>query len=307
MLPALYTRAVSDSKTYSGFVALVGKPNVGKSTLLNAMLGVKIAPISPKPQTTRKQVRGIHTEGNRQIIFVDTPGWHEAADAMSEYMIRQITQALSEVNVVLWVVDLRHPPTREDELVARALRPLKDQVNILLVGNKADAAKRAEAAMQAYSELLPGLETRMISAQDERDAADLRNEILALLLEGPFFFPEDFARSDQSPEEWTAEIVREEAMKRLKEELPYAIATKTEEFEERDNGVMFIRTVIYVEREGHKPILIGSGGRMLREIGAAARKQLEIFLSRKVYLELAVKVYPNWRKDPEALRELGYE
>ncbi len=297
---------MTEGTTYSGFVALVGKPNVGKSTLLNSMLGVKIAPISPKPQTTRKRVRGIHTEGNRQIVFVDTPGWHEAADAMSEYMIRQITDALAEVNVVLWLVDLRHPPTHEDELVARALRPLKGQVPIFLVGNKADAAKYPDAALQAYAELLPGLETRMISAQNERDAKALRDEVLALLPEGPFFFPEDYAKGDQTPEEWAAEIVREEAMKRLKEEIPYSIATKTEEFELRDNGVFYIQVNIYVERENHKPILIGSGGRMLREIGAAARKQLEVFLAHKVYLDLQVKVYPNWRKDPEALRELGY-
>jgi GTP-binding protein Era len=297
---------VTEGTTYSGFVALVGKPNVGKSTLVNSMLGVKIAPISPKPQTTRKRVRGIHTEGNRQIVFVDTPGWHEAADALSEYMIRQITEALAEVNVVLWLVDLRHPPTHEDELVARALRPLKGQVPIFLVGNKADAARYPEAAMQAYAELLPGLETRMISAQNERDAKTLRDEVLSLLPEGPFFFPEDYAKGDQTPEEWAAEIVREEAMKRLKEEIPYSVATKTEEFELRENGMFYIQVNIYVEREGHKPILIGAKGRMLKEIGAAARKQLEVFLARKVYLDLQVKVYPNWRKDPEALRELGY-
>ncbi len=297
---------MTEGTTYSGFVALVGKPNVGKSTLVNSMLGVKIAPISPKPQTTRKRVRGIHTEGNRQIVFVDTPGWHEAADAMSEYMIRQITEALAEVNVVLWLVDLRHPPTHEDELVARALRPLKGQVPIFLVGNKADAARYPEAAMQAYAELLPGLETRMISAQNERDAKSLRDEVLSLLPEGPFFFPEDYAKGDQTPEEWAAEIVREEAMKRLKEEIPYSVATKTEAFELRDNGMFYIQVNIYVEREGHKPILIGAKGRMLKEIGAAARKQLEVFLARKVYLDLQVKVYPNWRKDPEALRELGY-
>lgn len=298
---------MSKAITYSGFVGIVGKPNVGKSTLLNAMLGVKVAPISPKPQTTRKRIRGIHSEENRQIVFVDTPGWHESADALSDYMIRQITEALAEVNVVLWVVDLRHPPTREDELVARALRPMKDRVPILLLGNKTDTAKRAEAAMEAYSELLPGLETRMISAQDERDALNLRTEILALLPEGPFFYPEDFARSDQSPEEWAAEIVREEAMKRLKEEIPYSIASKTEEFELRDNGMFYIYVTIFVERESHKPILIGKEARMLKEIGAAARKQLEVFLSHKVYLELKVKVYPNWRRDPEALRELGYD
>lgn len=308
-----YTEGVSEPTTYSGFVALVGKPNVGKSTLLNALLGVKAAPISPKPQTTRKRLRGVFTEGNRQIVFVDTPGWHAAEDAMGEYMIRQITEALADVNLVLWVVDLRHPPTQEDERVARALKPLKERVPVILVGNKVDAAKRPEAALEAYRELLPGLQTRSLSAQNERDVADLREEILALLPEGPFFFPENYARADQTPEEWAAEIVREEAMKRLKEEVPYAIATKTEEFTLRPppagggEGLFYILVYIYVEREGHRPIVIGSDGRMLKEIGAAARKQLEVFLGKKVYLELQVKVYPNWRKDPEALRELGYE
>ena len=294
------------STTYSGFVAIVGKPNVGKSTLLNALLGVKVAPISPKPQTTRKRVRGIYSEGNRQIVFVDTPGVHEPEDALDDYMGQQVAEALADVNAVVWVVDLRHPPTREDQLVARMLRPIQN-VLILLVGNKLDAAKRPEDAMQEYQSLLPDLEPRMLSALDERGVKSLRDELLALLPEGPFFYPEEFSRSDQSPEEWSAEIVREEAMKRLREEIPYAIAAKTEEFTEREKGKLFIRTVLYVERESHKPILIGKGGRMLKEIGQAARKQLEVFLSRPVYLELAVKVYPNWRKDPEALRELGYE
>lgn len=292
--------------TYSGFVAIVGKPNVGKSTLLNALLGVKVAPISPKPQTTSKRIRGIYSEGNRQIVFVDTPGVHEPEDALGDYMSQQVAEALADVNAVVWVVDLRHPPTREDELVARMLQPIQN-VPILLVGNKLDAAKRPEDAMQEYRSLLPQAEPRMLSALDERAVKNLRDELLAMLPEGPFFYPEVFSRSDQSPEEWSAEIVREEAMKRLREEIPYAIATKTEEFTEREKGKLYIRTVLYVERESHKPILIGKGGRMLKEIGQAARKQLEVFLSRPVYLELEVKVYPGWRKDPEALRELGYE
>jgi GTP-binding protein Era len=271
------------------------------------MLGVKVAPISPKPQTTRKRVRGIHTEGNRQIVFVDTPGQHEPQDALGEYMGRQIGETLAEVNVVLWVVDLRHPPTREDEMVARTLKSIDPDIKVLLIGNKTDAAKRPEDALEAYSELLPDAQTRMITAQDERDASNLRSELLALLPRGPFYYPEGFARSDQTPEQWAAELVREEAMKRLKEEVPYSIATQTEEFTERENGLMYIRVFLYVERQSHRPILIGQGGKMLKEIGQAARKQLEVFLSRKVFLELQVKVYANWRKDPEALRELGYE
>ncbi len=296
-----------NEKTYSGFVAIVGKPNVGKSTLLNNLLGVKVAPISPRPQTTRKSVRGVLTEGNRQAVFVDTPGLHKPEDALGDYINEQVKEALSDVNLILWLVDLRHPPTEEDHMVARALRPLLGKVPIYLLGNKRDAAKYPETAMAAYAELLPGVEaTRAISALDERDVGELRAEILALLPEGPFYFPPDFARSDQPFEEWIAEIIREEAMKRLFEEVPYSVAVRVEEVAERENGVLYVRATLFVEREAHKPIVIGKGGRKLKEIGRAARKQLEVFLNRKVYLDLAVKVYKNWRKDPEALRELGY-
>ncbi|MGQ9510738.1 MAG: GTPase Era [Thermaceae bacterium] len=293
-------------KTHSGFVAIVGKPNVGKSTLLNNLLGVKVAPISPRPQTTRKRLRGILTEGNRQIVFVDTPGLHEPKDALGAFMDQEVVEALSDVNGVLFVVDLRHPPTEEDERVARLLKPLAGKVPILLVGNKLDEAKYPEEALKAYHALLPEAEVRALSALDERQVKELKAELLALLPEGPFFYPEDFPKSDQPFEEWAAEIIREEAMKRLWEEVPYAIAVKTEEVAERENGMLYIRAVIYVERPSHKPILIGQGGRKLKEIGQAARRQLETLLSRRIYLDLEVKVYPGWRKDPEALRELGY-
>ena len=296
-----------NEKTYSGFVAIVGKPNVGKSTLLNNLLGVKVAPISPRPQTTRKSVRGVLTEGNRQAVFVDTPGLHRPRDALGDYINEQVKEALADVNLILWLVDLRHPPTEEDRMVAEALRPLLGKVPIYLVGNKKDAAKYPDEALAAYRELLPEIDgVRMISALDEKEVAELKAEILAHLPEGPFYYPEDFARSDQPFEEWIAEIIREEAMKRLYEEVPYAIAVKVDEVAERENGVLYIAATLYVEREAHKPIVIGRGGRKLKEIGQAARKQLEVFLNRKVYLDLRVKVYENWRKDPEALRELGY-
>ncbi len=294
-------------KTYSGFVAIVGKPNVGKSTLLNNLLGVKVAPISPRPQTTRKSVRGVLTEGNRQAVFVDTPGLHRPRDALGDYINEQVKEALSDVNLILWLVDLRHPPTEEDRMVAEALRPLLGEVPIYLVGNKKDAAKYPDEALAAYRELLPEVDAvRMISALDEKEVGELKAEILAHLPEGPFYYPEEFARSDQPFEEWIAEIIREEAMKRLYEEVPYAIAVKVDEVAERENGVLYVAATLYVEREAHKPIVIGRGGRKLKEIGQAARKQLEVFLNRKVYLDLRVKVYENWRKDPEALRELGY-
>jgi len=295
-----------EEKTYSGFVAIVGKPNVGKSTLLNTLLGVKVAPISPRPQTTRKRLRGILTEGHRQIVFVDTPGLHKPMDALGEFMDQEVYEALSDVNAVVWVVDLRHPPTPEDELVARALKPLAGKVPILLVGNKLDEAKYPEEALKAYHALLPEALPRKLSALNPKQLASLKAELLALLPEGPFFYPEGFAKSDQDFGEWVAEIVREEAMKRLWHEVPYAIATKVEEVAERDNGLLYLKVVLYVERPTQKAIVIGEGGRKVKEIGQAARKQLEALLGRRVYLDLEVRVYPDWRKDPEALRELGY-
>lgn len=190
--------------------------------------------------------------------------------------------------------------------MARALKPLAGKVPILLVGNKLDEAKYPEEALKAYHALLPEALPRKLSALNPKQLASLKAELLALLPEGPFFYPEGFAKSDQDFGEWVAEIVREEAMKRLWHEVPYAIATKVEEVAERDNGLLYLKVVLYVERPTQKAIVIGEGGRKVKEIGQAARKQLEALLGRRVYLDLEVRVYPDWRKDPEALRELGY-
>ncbi len=298
--------------TRSGFVAIVGKPNVGKSTLLNSILGVKIAPISPKPQTTRRGVRGIATKENAQAIFVDTPGIHKPKDALGRYMNNEARQSLSDVDAGVWVVDLRHPPTEEDKLVARELRDyIQHNPNkpIWLVGNKLDAAKYPSEAMQHYGELLHGLnfQSRSLSAQSDPAAvAALLDEILLVMPENPFFFPAN-QKADQSREQWASEIIREEAMKALHEELPYAVAVKVLNWEEREDGMQVIEAEIYVERSNHRKIVIGTGANMLKNIGRAARKQLEIFLSKRVYLALEVVVMENWRSDEEALRELGYE
>ena len=299
----------SDPGTRAGFVAIVGKPNVGKSTLLNSLLGVKVAPTSPRPQTTRKGVRGIRTEDGVQVVFVDTPGLHKPKDALGKYMNSEVHSALSDLDAMVWVVDLRHPPTDEDGLVARAIRDLPKP--LLLVGNKLDAAKYPEEAVKLYSALLEGREaetqTFTLSAQNDPGAvADLRAAIQALMPENPFFFPQG-AASDQPREQWAAEIVREEAMKKLREELPYAVATRVTSWTERQDGLQRIEAEIVVEKNAHKGMVIGAGGKQLREIGQAARKQLEIFLNHKVFLGLQVIVIPGWREDTEALRELGYE
>jgi GTP-binding protein Era len=292
--------------THCGFVAIVGKPNVGKSTLLNVMLGVKVAPITSRPQTTRRGVRGIYTEGNRQVVFVDTPGWHQPRDRLGQFMREQIDTALEDINLVLWVVDLRHPPTPEDEDLANRLQGV--DAPLWIVGNKLDAAKYPEQAMQAYAALLPNAQRHItLSAlKDPKAVYRLREEILLAMPESPFFYPVDI-RSDQSRQDWAAEIVREQAMSHLREEIPYSIAVRVTDWEERENGVQYIRAEIIVERENHKSIVIGKGGSMLKQIGQEARKQLELFLGSKVYLELVVKVIPDWRRDPRALRELGYE
>ncbi|PYE53366.1 GTPase Era [Deinococcus yavapaiensis] len=295
--------------TRAGFVAIVGKPNVGKSTLLNNFLGVKVAPISPKPQTSRRGVRGIFTTDEEQIVFVDTPGLHRPKDALGKYMNDEVHSALADVDVIVWVVDLRHPPTDEDELVARIVRDAPKP--LVLVGNKVDAAKYPDEAVRLYTNLLEGRtgewQSVVLSAQkDPAAVAALRASILALLPENPFFYPVGSA-SDQTREVWAAELVREEAMKKLREELPYAVATRVTSWTEREDGLQRIEAELVVEKASHKGIVIGKGGAQLKEIGQAARKQLEVFLSQKVFLGLEVIVIHDWRKDPEALRELGYE
>lgn len=245
--------------TYCGFVAIVGKPNVGKSTLLNVMLGVKVSAITARPQTTRRGIRGVYTEGNRQVVFVDTPGWHQPKDRLGEFMREQIDTALEDIDLVLWVVDLRHPPTPEDEDLVSRLQGVG--VPVWVVGNKRDAAKYPEQAMQAYTELLPNAQRHIIlsALKDLKAVYRLREEILLATPESPFFYPADI-RSDQSREQWAAEIVREQAMSLLREEIPYSIAARVTDWQERENGVQYIRMELIVEREGHKSIVIGKGG-----------------------------------------------
>lgn len=296
--------------TRSGFIAILGKPNVGKSTLLNTLLGVKVAPITPKPQTTRRGVRGIYTQGDRQLVFVDTPGLHQARDALGEYMNREIRSAVADVDAILWVVDLRRPPGDEDRAVARLLEGLDPATPLFLVGNKVDAAKYPDEALRLYQELCPRAErVYTLSALNDPEAVyELRAELLELVPENPFFFPADI-RSDQPREVWAAELIRESAMIHLREELPYAVAVRVLEWRDpaRADEPIYILAEIWVERPNHRPIVLGKGGKMIREIGRSARKQLEVFLDHQVYLELEVVVRRSWREDAEALRELGYE
>jgi GTPase len=300
-----------EPKTFAGFVAIVGKPNVGKSTLLNAMLGVKIAPVSNKPQTTRRGVRGIATVDDRQAVFVDTPGLHKPSDALGNYMTGQIHGALADVEAAIWVVDLRRPPGEEDALVAHTLHGF--QKPLWIVGNKLDVAKYPDGAMSAYAKLLESNGTNQefnqvrLSAQNDTHAvAALLEEVMATLPANPFFYP-GAGKSDQSRENWAAELLREEVMVALRDELPYSVATRVTKWEDRPDGMNVLTAEIIVEKNAHKGMVIGAGGKKLKEIGLRARKQLEVFLSARVYLDIEVVVIANWRSDSEALRELGYE
>ena len=296
--------------TYSGFVAILGKPNVGKSTLLNTLLGVKVAPITPKPQTTRRGVRGIYSEEDRQLVFVDTPGYHRAQDALGDYMNREVRTAIADVDRILWVVDLRRPPNDEDKNVARLLGGIDPTTPVYLIGNKLDVAKYPEEAEELYRNLLPNIsKVYRLSALDDPEAVyALRDDLFTGLPEGPFFFPADI-RSDQSREDWLGELIRESAMTHLRQELPYAVAVQVLEVREpeEEGKPLYILAEIWVERPNHRMIVLGKGGSMIREIGRTARKQLELFIGQKIYLDLEVAVHKAWREDPEALRELGYE
>lgn len=297
--------------TRSGFVAILGKPNTGKSTLLNTLLGVKVSPITPKPQTTRRGVRGIFTRDGVQVVFIDTPGFHHASGPtkLDEFMHREVRSAVVDVEVILWVVDLRRPPGQEDRDVARLLGGLDPDIPVWLIGNKEDAAKYPEEALGLYADLARTDRQVSLSAMSDPEAVyDLRQDLIDLMPEGPFYYPDDI-RSDQSREDWAAELIRESAMVQLREELPYTVAVQVtgwKDPEDEDRPIV-ISADLWVERMNHRPMVIGRGGRMIREIGRNARRQLEIFLDRQVYLELQVVVRRDWRSDRESLRELGLE
>ena len=301
----------TEFETRSAFIAIVGKPNVGKSTLLNNLLGVKVAPISPKPQTTRRGVRGVYTdsETNTQLVFVDTPGLHRSQDALGDFMNREVRNAAVDVEGILWVVDLRRPPNDEDKDVARLLNNIDQDIPVYLIGNKVDAAKYPDEALDLYRSLYEPERTYVLSAlEDPASVYTLRDDLTKFAVPNPFFFPEDI-RSDQSREDWAAELIRESAMIHLRQELPYAVAVKVLEWDDPENTKepIYINAEIWVEKANHRMIVLGKGGKMIREIGRTARKQLEVFLNHKLYLDLEVVVHKDWREDRDALRELGYE
>ncbi|MHB1449146.1 MAG: GTPase Era [Bellilinea sp.] len=291
----------------AGYSALVGRPNVGKSTLMNALLGQKVAAVSPRPQTTRLRQLGILTLENAQVIFMDTPGMHLPVHKLGEYMNQVAEDSLRDADVILWLADASAPPTDEDQRVAARLNALKHHPPILLVLNKMDIVNAGVLAerQDLFQMLLPQAKPIAVSAVTGQNCDALLQQILAQLPEGAPFFSEDQV-TDFYERDIAAELIREAALNHLRDEIPHGLAVRIDEFTERNNGSAYIHATLLIERETHKGIVIGRNGEMLKQIGSTARGEIESMSGRKVFLELKVKVNANWRTRPDASRWLGY-
>ncbi len=291
----------------AGFVAVVGRPNVGKSTLMNHYLGQKIAITSAKPQTTRRTQLGILTRPDAQLVFVDTPGIHAPRNPLGEYMLEAAQRALNDADAALFIVDVSVPPGADDERLARLIAERPDPGPVVLAMNKADRLRPEDVLPHsaAYRALAPGAEWLLISATRGDNLDKLLDLLVQALPESPALFPEDEITLTHV-RDLAAEFIREAALNALEEEVPHGVAVEVDEFQERPDGGAYIAATVYVERESHKGILIGKGGAMLKRIGSAAREAVEQLLGGKVYLDLHVKVRLNWRKKESDVRRLGY-
>jgi GTP-binding protein Era len=293
---------------HSGFIAILGKPNVGKSTLVNALLGQKIAAVSPKPQTTRRRQLGILTLPDAQLVFVDTPGVHAPRHKLGQFFNQEAEEALDGVDVVLFLVDASLEPDDEDRKVASLLMGLRRRSTLILGLNKIDKvpAKALEAAKNMYLSLVPGVPALAFSAASRLGLRELLEALTARLPIRPAEFPEEHI-TDLYEKEIAADLIREAALVFLRDEVPHALAVRLDEFSERKNGNAYIAATLLVEHESQKGIVIGENADMLKKIGSAARKEIETMSGRKIFLELRVKVAKDWRNDENALRRLGYK
>ncbi|GAB4268997.1 MAG: GTPase Era [Deferrisomatales bacterium] len=288
--------------THSGFIGLLGRPNVGKSTLLNRILGQKLAITSPKPQTTRNRIAGVLNRGHVQLVLFDTPGVHEGTKLINRYMVREALACLPDVDAAVLLVDATEPPGPDDEALARRLREAR--VPILLAVNKVDVGT---VPTEAFAGLLPFHSVHRVSALTGQGVETLLDTLAALLPEGPEYYPEDML-TDRTERFIAQEFIREKLFELTGEEIPYAVAVTVESWKEKPGeDLVVIHATIHVERDSQKGIVIGKGGRLIKEVGKRARLDLEALLGVRVYLDLHVSVDRNWTKNPQALRRYGYE
>lgn len=289
----------------SGFVAIIGRPNVGKSTLLNQVIGQKIAIMSDKPQTTRNKIHGVYTTDNAQIVFLDTPGIHKPQSKLGNYMMKVAESTLGEVDAILFLVDVVEGIGGGDRYIIEQLKKVKTPV--ILVLNKIDQV-HPEALLPIivqYKDLYEFAEIVPISAIHGSNVNTLLEQTVKYLEEGPQYYPAD--QVTDHPEQFVcAELVREKILHLTREEIPHSIAVAIEDMKLQDNGVVHISAIIYVERDSQKGIIIGKQGALLKEVGRLARKDIETLLGSKTFLELWVKVKKDWRNQERVLRDLGF-
>ena len=297
-----------ENKEYkSGFVALIGRPNVGKSTLMNKIIGQKIAITSNKPQTTRNKIQTVYTCDQGQIIFLDTPGIHKAKNKLGEYMVNVAEKTLKEVDVILWLVEPSTFIGAGEQHIAEQLKDIN--VPVILVINKIDTVKKEEILVfiDAYRKILDFAEIIPASALRDKNADEIVESIFKYLPQGPQYYDEDTV-TDQPMRQIVAEIIREKALHALNEEIPHGIAVTIEKMKERRNGkITDIEATIICERDSHKGIIIGKQGSMLKKIGSNARYELELMLDAKVNLKLWVKVRKDWRDSDFMIKNFGYD
>ena len=290
----------------SGFVALVGRPNVGKSTLMNHLIGQKIAITSEKPQTTRNRIQTVYTDKRGQIIFLDTPGIHKAKNKLGQYMVNVAEGTLNEVDVIMWLVEPTTYIGAGEQHIAELLSKVKTPV--ILAINKIDTVKDEEIiakAIDTYKNVCPFAEIVPVSALRNQNTDKMTELLFQYLPYGPQYYDEDTV-TDQPMRQIAAELIREKALRLLQDEIPHGIAVTIEQMKERDNGIFDIEATIVCERDSHKGIIIGKGGAMLKRIGSQARREIENLMGAKVNLQLWVKVRKEWRDSELYMKNYGY-
>lgn len=297
-----------EQKFKSGFVTLVGRPNVGKSTLMNRIIGQKIAITSNKPQTTRNRIQTVYHDDRGQIVFLDTPGIHKAKNKLGEFMVNAAESTFKEVDLVLWLVEATTYIGQGERHIAQELK--KSSAPVILVMNKIDKVRKDELleCMNAYKDILDFAEMVPVSAQNGENVDDLIETMFSYLEEGPQFYDEDTI-TDQPVRQIVEELIREKALRLLQDEIPHGIAVSIDSMKERPGKNLFydIDATIVCERDSHKGIIIGKQGAMLKRIGTAARKEIEDFLEAKVNLKLWVKVKKDWRDSDFLLKNFGFK
>lgn len=290
----------------SGFVAIIGRPNVGKSTLMNHLIGQKIAITSEKPQTTRNRIQTVYTDKRGQIIFLDTPGIHKAKNKLGQYMVNVAEGTLNEVDVIMWLVEPTTYIGAGEQHIAELLSKVKTPV--ILAINKIDTVKDEEIiakAIDTYKNVCPFAEIVPVSALRNQNTDKMTELLFQYLPYGPQYYDEDTV-TDQPMRQIAAELIREKALRLLQDEIPHGIAVTIEQMKERDNGIFDIEATIVCERDSHKGIIIGKGGAMLKRIGSQARREIENLMGAKVNLQLWVKVRKEWRDSELYMKNYGY-